>query len=841
MAASSAVALATCSPVEQPGSAEQALSNALQRLGFTALPSEITWIDPPSVFGTGRAVVRARHDDDLADILLVRARRTARGAVLGTPSVYNLSSTPNADEDAPSVRDTRVAFVVRSGPQSLGVRTIDLQGEAELTGPGWSLLARAQNAITNVQQTGQASGVNQGFWAIEPPAEAPVSVSIAGDGKLDLAIAGNTARLDPQQGGCEGNCEALEWRASAKARPGNLVTWAVDRVRALPWFGDERMQMLKAVAFDIFDVFRRTQTTVMGDNTAEEVAADLGDVATRNPPTTYTDPETGWPPPPVPVFLKNPMEGEGQWILLENDPFMQVNPNVPPAFATTFVRTDRERSYTRIYITAWDPRQVELHVMAGSVEPKGATGEAGPGLIPRRPELMKRLVAAVNGGFQAMHGEWGTMSDGVIYLPPKPYAATVAEMRDGNTAFGTWPLDPTVPAEVLSYRQNLTPLVVDGKINPYKRGWWGGTPPEWEDRVHSTRTGMCLTQEGFVAYFYGNEIDMLPLAQAMVQARCSYGLHLDMNPGHTGLEFYRVGPKDSFPALGRPLDRKWEAEGPVPQMEGWTFRARRMVRFMGLMNFPRYIQREARDYMYLTLRPVLPGLDLQPVVEPALADEGKWRVKGLPQHGFPYAIATTQIRPDAARASAKVLLLKIDPRMVQIDDGTKQNDQPVVVTLANANASAGAPTLWMTRGAFTIDTQAPGESWQPVVSGAAADSKPASVLAAVGLQDQDGMLVYAEVQDDRRPEIDADLLTKALQQAGCSSVLLLQAPLLPVFGNEPAVTDAQGRPFGRQVRLLRGKAPGAQRFFSDTPVVDPKEWAPLQAKRIRYFKKRDQP
>ena len=25
------------------------------------------------------------------------------------------------------------------------------------------------------------------------------------------------------------------------------------------------------------------------------------------------------------------------------------------------------------------------------------------------------------------------MADGVVYLPPKPYAATVAELRDGST------------------------------------------------------------------------------------------------------------------------------------------------------------------------------------------------------------------------------------------------------------------------------------------------------------------------------------------------------------------------------------------------------------------------
>ena len=76
--------------------------------------------------------------------------------------------------------------------------------------------------------------------------------------------------------------------------------------------------------------------------------------------------------------------------------------------------------------------------------------------------------------------------------------------------------------------------------------------------MHSTRTGICLTEEDFIAYFYGNEIDVMPLAQAMVQTRCKFALHLDMNPGHTGLEFYKVAPTADLPEFGRPFDRKWE-------------------------------------------------------------------------------------------------------------------------------------------------------------------------------------------------------------------------------------------------------------------------------------------
>ena len=821
------VAGATCDPVEQADDARGSVVATLAHQGLIASLDDVSFLEPFSALGETRGVVRAWRRNEPADLYLFEARMTDDGAVVGEPSLYNLTGTP-ADEGAFLIQGSRIVFPVRSTEGTIGIRSLNIAGEQQLEGD-WSSKARAQNALTNLQQTGQLSGVGSAFWAIEPPMS--VELALTRDGWIEVSNDGLTAHMPIEGGQPIGDLSNIEFRPSTKARPGNVVTWAVDRVRAMPWFGDENMQMLKAVAFGMLDVYRRTQTSVMGDNTAEEISQDLGDIASRNPPTTFTDPETGWPPAPIEPFMSKPLEGEGKWIPLENDPFIRRNPGLPPAFLTSYVRTDRKRSYTRIYVTLWDPRQVQLHMMAGSVEPKGASGEAGPGMIPRRPEVMKRLVAALNGGFQALHGEWGMMGDGVIYLPPKPYAATVAEMRDGNTGFGTWPNDPVVPPTIRSYRQNLTPLVLDRKINPYKRGWWGGTPPGWEDRVHSTRTGICLTEENFIAYFYGNEIDMMPLAQAMVQARCKYGMHLDMNPGHTGLEFYKVAPSGTLPDLGRPLDKKWEAQGPVPFMEGWDFRARRMVRFMGLMNFPRYIQREARDYFYLTLRQVLPGHDIE-VPDSAAEGEGKWRTKGLPQHGFPYAVATTQLHPDPSRPQTKALLVKLDPRTINLS--TESNDK-VVVSLSNANPIANHPTLWLGQDALKISSTLV-EGAVPVVSGVAPDDATASkAVAALGIQDEDGMLVYAEVQEGRDANQDGALLSKLLDKLGCSSTLLLTRPLLPSFGQEPG---AQVQRFGRVVHLVRDVAPGGTRIFQSTPIVEANVWAPLQARRIRYFKKK---
>lgn len=582
-------------------SRDEALVQALAKRGLSADATEVRWIDSPrqglsaAWAPSARALVRASAAGDLADLYLVRAELSPSGGLVAVHGVYDLTRSPAADETAPVVRGEHALYATLMDGVFTSVHALDLGRDPEPEGrESATRLARAQSALTNYQDTGQLAGIGRRGWSLDP-SSSHIDLGFSND---DIAVVadGHAITLPAMGMAPLAGSELVRPQPSARARPGNLVTWAVDRVRNLSWFGDDRMQTVKALTFAAADLVARAEGAVLADTSEKEIAADMGDLANQKP-VTYTDPQTGWPPAPMAPYLNPPLPGEGQWVALDRDPFIQTNAGAPPAFVTSYVRTDRERAYTRIYVTVWDPRQVEMHMMAGTVEPVGASGEAGPGLIPRTPEVMRRVVGALNGGFQALHGEFGMMGDGVVYLPPKPYAATVADMRDGSTGFGEWPLSTDIPADILSYRQNLTALVLDEKYNPYGRSWWGGTPPGWKDKTHTVRTGICLTRENFIAYFYGTQIDAEVLAQAMIQARCKFGVHLDMNAGHTGLEFYRVAPAADLGNLGRALSYDWEAEGSVVGMDGWKFRARRMIRVMGLMNFPRYIQREARDFL----------------------------------------------------------------------------------------------------------------------------------------------------------------------------------------------------------------------------------------------------
>jgi hypothetical protein len=355
-------------------------------------------------------------------------------------------------------------------------------------------------------------------------------------------------------------------------------------------------------------------------------------------------------------------------------------------------------------------------------------------------------------------------------------------------------------------------------------------PPGWTHETRTVRSAICLTKEGFIGYFYGASIDPDVLALSMQRARCNYGIHLDMNAGHTGLELYRAAPKGRIPAINHPLDDMWEARGAVPGMDGWEFIGRRMFRLMALMNFPRYIGTEQRDFFYLTLRPTLPGEPVPSAVAPAEPGEGSWRVQGLEQHGWPPAIATTHVRPDAARPTTAVGLIKLDPRLVRAPAPGETGARRIIEFRTPVAATDMTFALW--HGAatgFRIAREPPEPNATRISFGyGAAEKQAIAANAALGI-DGDGMLIYARLTEGEQPGSDGALLRSLLGSLGCETSLFLPGALGAELA--PPGAEAPVRAPGSGVVLVRARGPGALRIFTDTPIVGPKRWAPLQTRR----------
>jgi len=837
----------------------------------TADPNHaVVWLDGPSgvlgaMNGKARALVRAKDkahssaasdpnapqdvSSDTLDLFSVETRLSPEGQLLDVGDVHNLTHSGNADEGVPVAHGKLIAFLVEVDGRAEALQVLDLAGHDTHAYEELSKLEKMQVKIADLQATGLSRGVKKTVFTFTPPPK-KATLAFRPDGMLEVkasyGAAGDenkTIAIDPSKGT---SADASNIRVATEgmiAKPPTFGPWMSDRLRGVSWFGDEKNQVLKAVVFTTMEWIKGRKAALTGDTGEQQAQDDLGSLNTAKPggPTTFSDPESGWPPKPLEPYIKPALAGEGQWIRLDDDPFITPIPGLPSPFVTTFVRSDPGAQHTRVYVTLWDPRLVALHMEAGTVEPVSATGEAGPGVIPRTPEVLRKVIGGFNGGFQATHGEFGMQVNGVNYLPPKPYGATVMEMRDGTTAFGAWPTNTEVPEEILSYRQNMTFMVQNDKYNPWGRAWWGGVPPGWHDAIHTTRSGLCLTKEGFVAYLFGHDIGPEPLGRAMLATRCQVGIHLDMNPGLAGFEFYNMQSTSTFKPLGRPLQPDWEYEGTMKEMPDFKYRARRMTKSMGHILFPRYIQRDARDFFYLTARNVLPGAPITP--------ESEWRVKGLPQHGYPYASAITTVKVGVGEK--KVRVLRLDPRAVKNVDPNEPEEKAQTVAVfgrparskpsraadAGAAVDNGEKKLWLGQRFFSIDLKPPhgGGSPPTAITSLLPASAAASARGAVGISDEDGMLQWIELlpEDPASPEV-SDAMLKMLERIGCSSRGLLAGDLRAFLGGTLDIGAEPAQVAGVAIRLGRDSTPGAKQIFESTPIVQQAVWQPLQSQRVKW-------
>ncbi|MGH7298455.1 MAG: hypothetical protein ACRELB_26175, partial [Polyangiaceae bacterium] len=261
------------------------------------------------------------------------------------------------------------------------------------------------------------------------------------------------------------------------------------------------------------------------------------------------------------------------------------------AFYRTYLRPDEERPYAKVLLVAMDLRQLDLDMEAGVEDPEPLTGPHGTGRIPRDPAVCRRVAAAFNGAFKTEHGHYGMMVHRRVLLPPVPGAATVLTLDDGRVGFGTWGADRKVGGilgvpddAIVSFRQNLDPLVDRGQVNPTGRNLWGFTLPG--KGVQTERTGLCVTTSGHLLYAWGDDVSATTLAKAMKMAGCDYGMHLDMNPYHTGFLFTAID-----------------------DLAGKKYKSQLLTTGMSIPT-ERYIQYSPKDFFYVMVHdPTPPGVD----------------------------------------------------------------------------------------------------------------------------------------------------------------------------------------------------------------------------------------
>ncbi|HEY5955558.1 MAG TPA: hypothetical protein VIV60_03350, partial [Polyangiaceae bacterium] len=319
----------------------------------------VHWIDAPAssslLSRSRRFAVLAGSPGEPSDVWLGTLVRSPEGRWLGLGKLRNLSDTSAVDEVALTASGTRVAWGVADDGNVTSIQLLDLEGNAFGTSSELTFVERWQSRLTLLQETGRLQGFCRRVFRFDAP-------------RTDVSMVWTTKGLTVDSLGVrqvlrcadDNQLEGLSMEPSELGNPGDLITWSVDRVRALPWFGTERMQWLKAIAFGLFDKLETVQRGILRSSRASDSNSggflSAGSIRTQ-------DPRTGWPPSPLTPILTPALPMEGAFRTLDDDPFAVARNGSASPFVVTFLRPDATRPESQLYIVEWDPRLLELHAM----------------------------------------------------------------------------------------------------------------------------------------------------------------------------------------------------------------------------------------------------------------------------------------------------------------------------------------------------------------------------------------------------------------------------------------------------------------------------------------------
>ena len=620
------------------------------RTGATVMSpkADVAFLDPPSLFRRGRVVALATPlNGRYRDLWRFEARATPNGRIFDVAWAVNLSRTSDANDRLLAVAPDApwAATAIFVDDQLAAVEVRDFAGvSAERDGTAtWPWLQRAMAAITNAEQTGDVRGIGLQHIDVSPGVTGAFTLAFDGSSATVALsrderpfVSFDTAGVFMARGpdvASHGGRLTFTLAPPEQKMQMEMLNWIADRGRgfadqglAPEWLGSS-VEFAKEVYFEAKAVKASVDEMSLSDATPEEgtpVAAPAA-VAAREESVQEAvqlakrqldSEDIAWPPAPMSPLLDPPWEGEGLWSAVGPDR-MTAAPHGRPLVYETFVRPESDYARKAVRLFAWDPRYLELRMRSGTHEPVPQTAARGDGRIPREGDDLSRVIMAFNGGFQTTHRAFGMMVDRHVLLKPRTYGATIALLSDGRPALGTWMKRAAIPPEFVSFRQNLEPLIEDGVFNAYRRVRFGGTENVAGAKDGWTvRSAICVTVAGHFLYGYAEYANEKALAQALKHAGCVYAIHLDMNPGHTGLEFYRhlVGGETpevaenvrEFPVVAAPGDAGLASGGSVTprpiRIEGRQGHAK--IRHM---NRPtRYLGTDYRDFFYLVTRPALP-------------------------------------------------------------------------------------------------------------------------------------------------------------------------------------------------------------------------------------------
>ena len=153
--------------------------------------------------------------------------------------------------------------------------------------------------------------------------------------------------------------------------------------------------------------------------------------------------------------------------------------------------------------------------------------KAGPAV---RGAERRRLLAAFNGGFKLSQGVGGYEQEGHVAAALRRGLTSLVIDRSGRARIGIWGHGVPAPGEATySVRQNLPPLVLDGKPTRSAANWslWGATLGGGKDVA---RSALGQDAAGHLVYAASMSASPADLAAVMAYEGVRIAMELDINP-----------------------------------------------------------------------------------------------------------------------------------------------------------------------------------------------------------------------------------------------------------------------------------------------------------------------
>ncbi len=265
------------------------------------------------------------------------------------------------------------------------------------------------------------------------------------------------------------------------------------------------------------------------------------------------------PPARLRSLAGRPLPGEGQWRVLGTVRGM-------PAIYGTYLRSSSVYSSYVAGIVSMNQNLLKFSLRPGTEDPGPGNWKAQPDIAPG---TRRGLEATFNSGFKIAQSDGGFYLNGATDGTLADGAASEVYYRNGRIAVGVWGGGLRMTPDVVGVRQNLHPIVVNGRVpssvNTDVETQWGAT---LGGGYYVWRSGIGIARNGRVIFAYGPALDVQELATLLQRAGAVTAMQLDINPEWTSFIYYLPKnrpadptPVNLLPDQMEPPDRYYSASG----------------------------------------------------------------------------------------------------------------------------------------------------------------------------------------------------------------------------------------------------------------------------------------